>query len=487
MAEWIKSGENPQAAGTITYGIEGGATGFTLDSAGDATFGGNVTVTGSLTSNSVEDWLNVKANGAKGDGVTNDTTAINAVLTTAGATGKTVYFPVGTYLISAELVVPSGVSLIGDGLSSIISQSSTTANGLHLTDVVGNTISNLAVLGPNSGSGIGILIDFSGRTNSYQVALQDIQVTKFGSHGISWATPVSCRAARVVSGTNGGDGFHITSGTSTSFDACYANTNTANGWSLNGSAYMSLSGCASDAGALGYLITGGGNVVLTGCGAEAQTGTTGSFKVSGGADHVLIGCYNRAQPGIGYWVTGSASNITLISCREASPAGGATASIQVDAGSTAAVITPSVVTATSYAANTTTQLTPTTGYVPAPTGTSSMTVDRGATTNFASLAVATAGTQQWVVGLRNDSTNDLKIVDVADGTVAATFERRATASNIQLLSGTKSFGGGIGVVGITSASTVPTTNPTGGGILYVEAGALKYRGSSGTVTVLGAA
>ena len=37
------------------------------------------------------------------------------------------------------------------------------------------------------------------------------------------------------------------------------------------------------------------------------------------------------------------------------------------------------------------------------------------------------------------------------------------------------------------ATAVPSTNPTGGGIIYVESGALKYRGSSGTVTTLGAA
>jgi hypothetical protein len=35
--------------------------------------------------------------------------------------------------------------------------------------------------------------------------------------------------------------------------------------------------------------------------------------------------------------------------------------------------------------------------------------------------------------------------------------------------------------------TAPTTSPAGGGQLYVESGALKYRGSSGTVTTLGAA
>jgi hypothetical protein len=37
---------------------------------------------------------------------------------------------------------------------------------------------------------------------------------------------------------------------------------------------------------------------------------------------------------------------------------------------------------------------------------------------------------------------------------------------------------------IANAVTVPTGNPTGGGFLYVEAGALKYRGSSGTVTTI---
>jgi hypothetical protein len=33
-------------------------------------------------------------------------------------------------------------------------------------------------------------------------------------------------------------------------------------------------------------------------------------------------------------------------------------------------------------------------------------------------------------------------------------------------------------------ATAPASNPTGGGYLYVESGALKYRGSSGTVTTI---
>jgi hypothetical protein len=63
----------------------------------------------------------------------------------------------------------------------------------------------------------------------------------------------------------------------------------------------------------------------------------------------------------------------------------------------------------------------------------------------------------------------------------------ALLSGSVVVGATPSMGGGVGVVFIANATTAPTTNPTGGGILYVEAGALKYRGSSGTVTTLGAA
>ena len=49
------------------------------------------------------------------------------------------------------------------------------------------------------------------------------------------------------------------------------------------------------------------------------------------------------------------------------------------------------------------------------------------------------------------------------------------------------FGGGAGVIGIKNASSNPGATPSGGGVLYVDAGALKYKGSSGTVTTVGPA
>jgi FlaG/FlaF family flagellin (archaellin) len=59
---------------------------------------------------------------------------------------------------------------------------------------------------------------------------------------------------------------------------------------------------------------------------------------------------------------------------------------------------------------------------------------------------------------------------------------RIDSSGNLLLGGTSTPGAR--VMYIANASTVPSSNPSGGGVLYVENGALKYRGSSGTVTTL---
>lgn len=61
-------------------------------------------------------WLDVRAFGAVGDGVTDDTTAIQNALNAVPAGGGTVYFPPGTYLISSALAASvSGTTVLGAG------------------------------------------------------------------------------------------------------------------------------------------------------------------------------------------------------------------------------------------------------------------------------------------------------------------------------------------------------------------------------------
>jgi hypothetical protein len=44
--------------------------------------------------------------------------------------------------------------------------------------------------------------------------------------------------------------------------------------------------------------------------------------------------------------------------------------------------------------------------------------------------------------------------------------------------------GGKRVIFIANCDTAPTSNPVGGGIIFSDSGALKWRGSSGTVTTM---
>lgn len=85
--------------------------------------------------------------GAKGDGVTDDTLAIQSALDTAGA-GSVVYFPVGTYKITSALTVTTaGLTIMGAGVKSILEQatSNTSALSVSASDV---TVRNIKLVGP---------------------------------------------------------------------------------------------------------------------------------------------------------------------------------------------------------------------------------------------------------------------------------------------------------------------------------------------------
>jgi hypothetical protein len=65
----------------------------------------------------------------------------------------------------------------------------------------------------------------------------------------------------------------------------------------------------------------------------------------------------------------------------------------------------------------------------------------------------------------------------------AVFQRLGAGGNIGIRTSSQ-FGKGQGVIAIANATVAPSVSPAGGGILYVENGALKYKGSNGTVTTI---
>lgn len=68
-------------------------------------------------------YYNVKTYGAKGDGTTDDASAIAAAISAAGSAGGTIYFPPGTYNIKSPITITnSGVALVGSGVQASIIQ-----------------------------------------------------------------------------------------------------------------------------------------------------------------------------------------------------------------------------------------------------------------------------------------------------------------------------------------------------------------------------
>ncbi|KAK7023972.1 pectate lyase superfamily protein-domain-containing protein [Favolaschia claudopus] len=73
---------------------------------------------------SVSEFVSVRDQGAKGDGVTDDTKALKAVFDTfAGC--KIIFFDAGTYIVTSTLQIPAGTRVVGEGWSVIAGKGAT--------------------------------------------------------------------------------------------------------------------------------------------------------------------------------------------------------------------------------------------------------------------------------------------------------------------------------------------------------------------------
>lgn len=96
----------------------------------------------------------------------------------------------------------------------------------------------------------------------------------------------------------------------------------------------------------------------------------------------------------------------------------------------------------------------------------------------AKAGLETLATQTWATGALGTRTT---LLSTPIGSAVSQQNLGADSGNVHL--GTnRDYGSGVGAVAVGNCSVVPTTNPVGGGVLYVSGGALFWRGPSGTVT-----
>lgn len=102
-------------------------------------------------------WIDVKGYGATGDGVTNDTAAIQAAINAAQLGGYTVFFPPGWYFITSTLTITAQCRLLGCGpyvsWISCMNAPQTVNHDITVLSISGNTgvgfIKELSIWGSN--------------------------------------------------------------------------------------------------------------------------------------------------------------------------------------------------------------------------------------------------------------------------------------------------------------------------------------------------
>lgn len=73
---------------------------------------------------SASSFVSVRGGGAKGDGKTDDTAALQSVITSAATAGKVVYFDAGTYIVTSTLSIPANSKIVGEAYPVIMSSGS---------------------------------------------------------------------------------------------------------------------------------------------------------------------------------------------------------------------------------------------------------------------------------------------------------------------------------------------------------------------------
>ena len=465
---------------------------LTSDASGNASWRTPGTVSGL-------DWFNVRAYGAVGDGVTDDTAALNSALAAANtAGGGTVYLPWGSYLVSATISIPPNVFLVGQ-----------TAVTLNLWTSPPSTLSRIiaaASWAPSSATGIvsilsktpggwaantqscglrNILIDGSLNTSTnlnglylvgpvYDVHLDDVMVYKAGHNGIQAAGqtetgisatfPYHQRYRRVTVANSVNSGFNLTNFTDSTLDNCLAFGGGANGFVLQNNSNTELVACRSEwntgsTAGRGFDITGAsGTITLIGCttdqnlseglrihAATGQATQGGGIVVTGGKFHADG---NGGTNNNGIKITGSTVPITITG-------------VNVESGQNPNSL----------------------NYYPA----TALEVDTSSNVTVSGSTLQGI-TTAWSDGGSNSSLIREGCIGMTGNPGSQTTALLPDLTGGVVVGASKPLGdNGVGTLAMADASTVPTTNPTGGGVVYSESAAttpLKMRDVSGNVRSL---
>lgn len=242
-------------------------------------------------------WVNVKDNGAMGDGVTDDTAAIQAVLTAAESNtmGTVVYFPAGIYMVD-NLTYSSAAPLVlkGDTWSNLgwtpcgsniqANAPATSTSPLHILELdnaISVTVEDLGVLGAQTAT--------SAYTNDY------VGISFAGAYYVHM---VRCYVGHNVNGNLVNTGIKTDSGVKNFFCDDYSSATAVNGYWMDGSIQVSFRNAnmgttAGAGGAAFYMTNGAGTLRATNC--QTDRGDRGLWMSSNGGNAPAFVFFNDVE------------------------------------------------------------------------------------------------------------------------------------------------------------------------------------------------
>lgn len=242
--------------------------------------------------------VNVKAYGAKGDGSTDDTSAINAAITAAASGGK-VYFPEGTYITQGGHTT-AGKMLTFEGAgqwSSVLYLKNGSNADLLTVDTAYSVVRDMGFDGnypSNLSAGNGI------KVTSFKCALQNLKIRNARGHGI-WIVGASsgapAHACRLTNLTVGGTG-ESCQGSGIVVDSFAYDLEATNVWVgasvaanlLINSAEQNWKGCHFWGGtAEGVKVTAGDHCRWSAC--YFETNGSHGVSVNGAKGHMFSSCH----------------------------------------------------------------------------------------------------------------------------------------------------------------------------------------------------
>lgn len=249
--------------------------------------------------------LDVKDYGARGDGTTDDTVAIQAAFTAAGAAGGTALIPPGTYAVTAQLTLGRSANLVMSGAT--LKATATITGALLVVGDLTNWWRDKYLQGG--------YIDCN---NNADHALQMLSGLASSIEGVTWKNPKMHGMILGDAGAAlGSHEMHVSKckGDKTASVAVIAGS--IGIWATSkcfDSVFVDNVMVGPD---VSFQTDGGGNTHISGHGYGISTNVqfpSTVFKDSG-SDNIYIGCYPDTPSTYGYWFTSNSYRWSVIGGR----------------------------------------------------------------------------------------------------------------------------------------------------------------------------